>query len=150
MAKLVRWTPTHNLNQTLRTFDQMLDGFYRTNEDMQQAKSVLRPAMDIIETEENYTLRVDLPGLSPEDVNVEIEDSVLTISGEVNSSEEVEGERYHYRERRYGAFERSVRLGDQLDVSNVDATFDNGVLTIVLPKLPEAQPQRIKVQMAHA
>jgi HSP20 family protein len=80
------------------------------------------------------------------DVKVEVEDNILTVSGEVGDTVEKEGDRYHYRERSYGAFQRSVRLPGSVDTDKVDATFENGVLNIVLPKLPQAQPKQIAVK----
>jgi HSP20 family protein len=112
------------------------------------APPALRPALDVIEAEDALTVRVNLPGLSPEDVTIEIDGNLLTISGEFQSEIDEETERYHHRERRDGAFKRSLRLDDTLDQDNATATFDNGVLTLALPKLPEAQPKRITVQTA--
>jgi HSP20 family protein len=108
----------------------------------------VRPPMDVIENENGINIRVNLPGLSPDDVNIEIEGNLLTISGEVNNHTEKEGERYHYRERWSGSFKRSLRLADTLDTDNVEAVFENGVLNLALPKRPESQPKRIKVETA--
>jgi HSP20 family protein len=106
----------------------------------------LRPAMDVVENENGVSIRVDLPGIAPEDVNIEVEGNLLTISGSVESAVENEGERYHYQERRSGSFKRSLRLAETLDTENAEATFENGVLNLTLPKRPEAQPKRIKVE----
>lgn len=105
-----------------------------------------RPAMDVIEHENGVTLRLDLPGMAPDEVNVEVEGDRLTISGEMGNTAAQEGERYHRRERCGGAFKRSLRLADTLDAANINATFENGVLTLELPKRPESQPKRIKVE----
>lgn len=122
-ANVIRWTPA------ARTLEQ-----------------VLRPAMDVVENENAVTIRVDLPGLSPENVNIEVEGNLLTIAGSVENNVEKEGERFHYRERRSGNFKRSLRLADTLDTENAEASFDNGVLNLTLPKRPESQPKRIKVE----
>jgi len=79
-------------------------------------------------------------------VRVEVENDTLTISGEMGDTIEKEGERYHYRERRYGAFQRSVRLPNTLDTDKIEANFENGVLTVVIPKQPQAQPKQITVK----
>jgi HSP20 family protein len=111
-----------------------------------EAKDMMRPAMDVIENQGDITVRMDLPGLKPENVRVEIENDVLTISGEMGDTIEHEGDRYHYRERSYGSFQRSLRLPNTLDTENADASFENGVLTLVFPKQPQAQPKQIEVK----
>jgi len=79
-------------------------------------------------------------------VKVEIENETLTVSGELGDTVEREGDRYHYRERRYGSFQRSVRLPNTVDTDKIDASFENGVLNVVLPKLPQAQPKQISIK----
>lgn len=149
MVNLVRWNPRKT---DIRTFEQMFDELWRNPwnlwEEMAAGNraSALRPAMDVIENSDNVTIRIDLPGLSPDNVNIEVEGDLLTISGEMGDTVEREGEHYHYRERNYGSFKRSLRLPDTIDTENVDATFSNGVLNLVLPKRPEMQPKQIKVQ----
>ena len=106
---------------------------------------LFRPAMDLVEDENAYTVRLDLPGMDSDDVRVEIEDNTLTISGEMGDTVEQEGDRYHYRERYTGAFQRSVRLPNTLDAEKIEANFENGVLNVVLPKRPEVQPRKIQI-----
>lgn len=150
MANMVRWTPTRNP----RTLDRVLDDLWRSSWQQPEhvatdtARPLLRPAMDVAENEDQITVQVDLPGLRADDVTVEVEGDLLTISGERGEQRAGEQEQITHRERRYGAFKRSLRLGDQIDAENVAATFENGVLTLVLPKKPEAQPKRITVQRA--
>lgn len=156
MAKLVRWTPrTAGTQRNLSTFDRMFDEMWNTmygannaRYNTETARPVLRPAMDVVENEHAVIVRIDLPGIAPEDVNIEIDGDLLTINGELQSVEtdDEKAERYTYRERRFGAFKRSLRLADTLDTENAEATFENGVLALTLPKLPEAQPKRITVQ----
>jgi HSP20 family protein len=135
-----------------RMMDRLADDLWRTawarpgqswNE---AATPAFRPAMDVIEHEDGVSIRLDLPGMTPDDVNVEVEGDLLTISGEMGHTAEQEGERYHRRERYSGGFKRSLRLADTLDAANINATFTNGVLTLELPKRPESQPKRIKVE----
>ncbi|MBN1200359.1 MAG: Hsp20/alpha crystallin family protein [Anaerolineae bacterium] len=153
MVNLVRWTP--RTDSSLRSFDQMMNDLWQNAWGLRPAASasdtarpVLRPAMDVIEHEESVTVRVDLPGLSPDDVTIEIDGDLLTISGELAESVEEDSDRYHYRERCAGAFKRSLRLADTLDTEHVEATFEHGVLSVVLPKRPEVQPRRIQVETA--
>ena len=151
MRSLIRWNPRNEveINDPFRGFDQMFDDLWRNWPSRffsEGGTGLLRPAMDVIESDKDLTIRVDLPGLKPDDVKVEVEDNTLTVSGEVGDTVEKEGDRYHYRERSYGAFQRSVRLPGTVDTDKVDATFENGVLNIVLPKLPQAQPKQIAVK----
>jgi HSP20 family protein len=151
MRSLIRWNPRNDVevNDPFRGFDQMFDDLWRNwpaRFVSEGSTGLLRPAMDVIESDKDLTIRVDLPGLKPDDVKVEVEDNILTVSGEVGDTVEKEGDRYHYRERSYGAFQRSVRLPGSVDTDKVDATFENGVLNIILPKLPQAQPKQIAVK----
>jgi HSP20 family protein len=152
MKSLKRWNPRNEveLSDPFRPIDQLFDEMwrgwpYRLLEG-DTTRPFLRPAMDVVENENNITVRVDLPGLNRDDVRVEMEDNVLTIQGEMGDTVEKEGERYHYRERYSGSFQRSLRLPNGIDADKIDASFDNGVLNIVLPKLPQAQPKKIDIK----
>jgi HSP20 family protein len=152
MKSLKRWNPRNEveLSDPFRPIDQLFDEMWRNWPNRffegDTTRPFLRPAMDVVENEDNITVRVDLPGLSGDDVQVEMEDNVLTIRGEIGDTIEKEGERYHYRERYSGSFQRSLRLPNTIDANKVDASFDNGVLNIVLPKLPQAQPKKIDIK----
>jgi HSP20 family protein len=127
-------------------FDELWRGWPNRFLESDTARPFLRPAMDVVENDNNVTVRLDLPGLTSDDVHVEMEDNMLTISGEIGDTIEKEGDRYHYRERYSGSFRRSLRLPSTIDADKVDASFENGVLNIVLPKLPQAQPKKIDVR----
>ena len=152
MKSLTRWSPRNEveLSDPFRPIEQLFDEMWRNwpNRyfDGDTTRPFLRPAMDVVENEDNFTVRVDLPGLAGDDVHVEMEDNVLTIKGEIGDTIEKEGERYHYRERYSGSFQRSLRLPNTIDANKVDASFDNGVLNIVLPKLPQAQAKKIDIK----
>jgi HSP20 family protein len=151
MVSLTRWNPRNELEITdiFRPFEQMFEDLWRSwpiRYESDTVRPMVRPAMDVIESDNNLTVRVDLPGLKPDDVRVEVENDTLTISGEMGDTIEKEGERYHYRERRYGAFQRSVRLPNTLDTDKIEANFENGVLTVVIPKQPQAQPKQITIK----
>lgn len=146
---------------TLRNeIEDLFDDFYRTGwggwapyrrrgraPAMQSPASV--PTLDVIDKEDAVKLIADLPGLSEKDIDVEVSDKTLTISGE--KKEEVEegdeeGERY-VSERRFGRFVRSIALPEGIDQDNIDASFRNGVLTVRLPKKPEAQHPARKIEV---
>jgi HSP20 family protein len=103
------------------------------------------PPMDLLETNEHFVLRADLPGLGEGDVNIEVEDQTLTVSGERKSEHETNGEGYHRVERAFGSFARSLTLPKGVDPEGVAASFDRGVLEIRIPKPEERKPRRISI-----
>jgi HSP20 family protein len=106
------------------------------------------PAVDVFETEEAFVVRADLPGVDPKNVSLSIEDGYLTLKGEKAKGEDSRREGSWYRfERRYGSFVRSIALPDTVDPENVEATAENGVLTVTLPKREETKPRTIKVNV---
>ena len=109
------------------------------------SKNAWVPALDIRETEDRFEVTVDLPGMRSEDVEVTFEDGTLTIRGQREfTREEGEGQ-YHRIERSYGSFARSVRLPRVADPERIEASFDNGVLTVLVPKRDEAKARTIEV-----
>ena len=104
-----------------------------------------RPSADIAETAENITVKADLPGLEPKDIEVTLSGNLLTIKGEKKKEEEKKNKKYHYSERFHGMFERSFRLPAGVKMDKVEAKFDKGVLTITLPKTEETKTKEIKV-----
>ena len=101
--------------------------------------------MDLVETEEDFVLRADLPGLSEEDVNIELEDNVLTISGERKAAHEERKEGYYRVERASGAFSRSLTLPEGVDPERVRASFDRGVLEVRIPKPEQRKPRKVTI-----
>lgn len=106
------------------------------------------PTMDVAETEDEVTLKFELPGVSPEDIEVNVSGSVLTLTGEKREQHEDKRENCCYSERSFGRFSRSVQLPGTVDPGKVDASFKNGVLTVTIEKHPEAKPKRIAVRNA--
>lgn len=105
------------------------------------------PAVDVVENDDNYVLKAELPGMNKDDVKITLENNVLTIRGEKkNESEKKEGN-YHRIERSYGSFERSFTVPGSLKVDNIDAQYKDGVLTLTLPKAEEAKPKLIDVKV---
>ena len=103
------------------------------------------PAVNIIEREDAVVISADLPGLRPEDVEVTVEQGVLTVRGERKLEEANEGETYHRVERLYGVFERSFTLSNSVDTTKIDARFKNGEMTLTLPKREESKPRTVKI-----
>jgi HSP20 family protein len=102
-------------------------------------------ALDVYETDDAVVVKGALPGVRPEEVDISVTGDVLTIKGETKSEEETKDGNYHRRELRYGAFARSVALPTLVDHDKAEATFENGILTISLPKAEEVKPKSIKI-----
>jgi HSP20 family protein len=103
------------------------------------------PAMDLVEADDHFVLKVDLPGLGEDDVAIEVQDNVLTISGSREAEHERKEKGWHRLERRSGSFSRSLTLPDGVDADRVEANFDRGVLEIRVPKPEERKPRRISI-----
>ena len=105
------------------------------------------PAMDLVEAEEHYVLRVDLPGMDEEDVSIEIHDNVLTVSGERRDEQGETRHGWHRVERTFGSFSRSLTLPEGIDPDAVGAEFDKGVLSISVPKPEARKPRRVQISV---
>jgi HSP20 family protein len=105
------------------------------------------PAVDIYETGEAYAIEADLPGIDPKDIDVSVDDGVLSLRGERKLEKEVKEENYHRVERAYGMFSRSIRLPADADADNVKASYDNGLLKITVPKTAQEKPKSIPVKV---
>ncbi|MFW5877106.1 MAG: Hsp20/alpha crystallin family protein [Myxococcota bacterium] len=110
----------------------------------------LRPAVDIFEEEGAMKMLAELPGVRPEDVQIQVEDNVLTLTGERKLEHEDQKEGYHRVERAYGSFTRSFALPRTVDTTGIEAELKNGTLVITLPKRAESQPRRIEVKGGEA
>ena len=108
---------------------------------------VLTPPMDIEERGDHYQLRMDLPGLTKDDLQITLHDGLLSISGEKKVETEATEGKVHHRERWSGKFSRSLRLAKEINVDSIEAVMENGVLGLKLPFVPEAQPRKIEVQV---
>ena len=104
------------------------------------------PALDVEETDDGFTLHIELPGIAAEDVEVSMEENVLTVAGERDFYEDKTTDGFRRVERRFGRFHRAVRLPDRVDPDGVAATYRDGLLTITVPKAESAKPRRIQVE----
>jgi HSP20 family protein len=143
---LVRWDPIRELDSLQGDMNRLFDRFFeggRTANGSTARRWI--PAMDLVETEDHLVLRGDLPGMTEDDVDIEIKDSVLTVSGERKSESEDKSEGYHRVERSFGSFSRSLTLPQGIDPERVEAKFENGVLEVQIPKPAEAKPTRVQI-----
>lgn len=145
MSNLVRWNPFREMAEMQRALDRMFEDTWRGAWPTTFAGNTL--TLDVIETDTNYTASVALPGIEPDHINVKMQDDTLTISAELPQPALPDNARVLIQERPYGQFTRSVRLPQPVQTDKVEATYENGVLTLVLPKLPEVQPKQISVKV---
>jgi HSP20 family protein len=145
MASLIRWEPVRELGTIQGDMNRLFNSFFTPSFANGAALRRWVPAMDLVEKEGQYVLRADLPGLSESDVNIEFDKNVLTISGERKSEQESRKAGYYRVERSYGSFRRSLTLPEGVDPEAINATFENGVLEVTVPK-PEQHTAR-KVQI---
>ena len=103
------------------------------------------PAIDLVVTDDHFVLMVDLPGLDKDDVEIEVKDGLLTVSGERKAEHEERKDGYHRVERAYGSFSRSLSLPQGVDADQVQADFDKGVLEVRIPKPAERKPHRVQI-----
>ncbi len=155
MAKLARWQPITELerwfDQFDRMFDRMLERFFREWErpwGLERRWTIWSPAVEVVETSDAYIVRAELPGVKPEDIEVTLQDDILTIRGKRERSEERKDETIHIVERAYGEFARSLRIPADVKAEAVEATYKDGILEVRLPKSEESKPRRIEVKAA--
>jgi HSP20 family protein len=142
---LVRWDPVRELDTLQTDMNRLFDRFFGAPAANGSAARRWIPAMDLTETDDSLLLRADLPGVSEDDVEIEVKDGVLTISGERKNEHEEKGEGFHRVERSFGRFSRALNLPDGIDAEQVEAKFDNGVLEVRIPKPEETQPTRVQI-----
>ncbi len=148
---LVPWTPKQSGLISDRDFDQLFNWAFGTpaKGSVTTSRSFM-PAIDFVEEKDRYVIHVDLPGLSKDEIDLSFQDGVLSIRGERKDSKaettEEEGTKVLRRERIFGTFERRVRLPENVDASKISARFENGVLALEVPFLPEAQPVKLQIQ----
>ena len=125
-----------------RDVDRLFDAFFGTDRD-QSRRWV--PPVDLVEAEDHFLLKADLPGLSDEDVSIEVQDGTLTISGERRAEHEAHERGWYRIERSFGSFSRSLTLPDGVDADAISARFENGVLEVSIPKPEERKPRRVEI-----
>jgi HSP20 family protein len=116
------------------TFNSILDNFFNETNSKTGRINKFRPSADVVETDKGYEIEVSLPGIEKNDINIDVNEGTLTISGERKLENEVEGKNYHMVETSYGSFSRSFRIPKLVDSSKIDASYKNGILKVDLPK----------------
>lgn len=149
MSNIIRRSPFFELNslqdRVNQLFNQTFGGFENFGFEQPLTSENFLPPVDISEDDHNITLQAEIPGVKQEDLNITLENNVLTISGERKFKEEEKKENFHRIERRYGKFTRSFTLPASVNAENVNATFENGLLNITLPKREEFKAKQITI-----
>jgi HSP20 family protein len=149
---LVRWAPSREINAIQDEVNRLFGSFFDNATPLAPTNRITRgfvPAIDIVENGDGYVLHVDLPGMSEQDVKLEVLDGVLTISGERKTEHDEKQDGYRRIERLAGSFSRSLVLPEGVSADSLSASFDNGVLTITVPKPPEVKPQPVQINVAN-
>ena len=143
MRALMPWTGMPSFRQEMEKFferfgDMKLDELATTGE--------WAPSMDVSETKEAFVVKAEVPGMDPKDIQISLQEQLLTMKGEKHQEKEEKEERYYRMERSYGSFTRTVRLPVAVDGTKVTAAFKNGLLTVTLPKTPAAKGTTIPIK----
>jgi len=147
MSSLMRWDPFRDTLSLRNAMDRLFeDSFVTPRLGWIAPASAAGMALDVYETKEQVVIKAALPGVKPEETEVTITGDTLTIRGESKEEKEIEEENYIRKERHFGSFARSVTLPAGLEADKAEATFENGVLTLKIPKSEQVKPKSIKVK----
>ena len=142
-----RWQPFSELMSLRQAMDRLFeDSFVRPSRLLGTLGEAAAPAIDIYQTPDEVVVKAALPGMKAEDISIDITSDTLNIKGESKAKQEIKKEDYLYQEGRYGAFSRGVVLPGGLQSDKVEATLEDGVLTLIIPKAEEVKPKAIKVK----
>ena len=142
---LTRFDPFQEMMTLRRAMDRMFDGNISPESNWQQP-SAWGLALDVVENQDAFVVKASVPGINPDDLEITYNNDTLTIKGEIKADETVEEANYHLRERRSGAFVRSLILPYKINAEAIDAAYTAGVLTLTLPKAEEVKPKRIAIK----
>jgi HSP20 family protein len=148
MTTITRIDPFRELATLQDRFNSLFENFAETSGTEQLARGTFVPPVDIYEDEHNLVLKLEIPGVNEDDLNVSLENNTLSVSGERKFEKEEKEENFHRIERRFGSFTRTFRLPNTVDPEKVEAGYDKGILKVTLGKRAEAKPKQIKVGSA--
>lgn len=146
MTKMIRWQPMSDLVSLRDAMDRLFEDSFVTPRTWATPFASSEPNLDVYETGNEVVVKATLPGIKPEDVDITLTGDVLTITGETKEETEQTDKNYIRRERRYGSFSRTVALPEGLEGDKADAKFENGVLTLSIPKSEQIKPKKIQVK----
>jgi HSP20 family protein len=143
MRALTPWT---GLSTMKKEMDRLFERFWEGDFPQFPAFGEWAPALDVSETKDAVTVKAEVPGMDPKDIQLSLQEQVLTLRGEKKQEKDEKDEHYYRAERSYGAFARAIRLPAPVDSSKVTASFKNGLLTVTLPKAPAAKGNTIQIK----
>lgn len=146
MTQMTRTTPSRSLRNLQREVDDIFDRFFGRSSGDGSESAVWAPQTDLVETDDTYRIHLDVPGMSKEDISINLQNNTLTVSGTRSSERRDEGEEYVRVERAMGNFHRTFTLPETVDADNIEATYDNGVLNIHVPKTEGSTRKQIEIQ----
>ena len=144
MSNLIRWEPAREMMTLREAMDRLFDDAFTRLLSLRDAWSV--PAIDMYQTDDEIVVKAALPGIKADEVQINITGEVLTLKREVEHEEEKKEKAWHIREQRYGSFERSIVLPTDVVADKAKADFENGILTVTLPKAEEVKPKIISIK----
>jgi len=148
-SDLMEWRPFREVSRLRREMDSLWDDYFGSGRrGLQPLQAVFAPAVDVKETAEAVVVKAEVPGMDAKEINISVTGNVLTIKGEKKSEREEKEENYHLVERSYGSFSRSLTLPAAVDLDNIEAKYDKGVLTVTCPKKEEVKPKPIEIKTA--
>lgn len=144
MSNLIRWEPARDFVTLREAMDHLFDDAFTRPLTVRDGWSA--PAVDMYQTDDEVVVKVSIPGFKAEDVQINVTGDILTLKGEMKHEEEKKDKAWHIREQRWGSFERSLALPTEVVADKAKAEFENGILTVTLPKAEEVKPKTITVK----
>jgi len=145
---LMQWEPLSELGTIQTEMNRLFNTFFENPTGVGNGARRWLPAMDLVETDDDFVLRADLPGMSEDDVTIELQGTVLTLSGERKSEHDGDGTGFYRLERGWGQFTRSLTVPEGIDPEGITARFDRGILELHIPKPEQQKPRRISIAAA--
>ena len=146
MSNLTRWEPAREMMTLREAMDRLFDDAFTRPLSVRDGWSMATPAIDMYQTDNDVVVKASIPGIKAEEVQINVTGDVLTLKGEAKKEEERTDRAWHIREQRFGSFERSIVLPTDVKSDKAEAVFENGILTITLPKADEVKPRTINIK----
>lgn len=145
---IIRWRPLAEVDSLRHEMNRLFDSFFKSDIESGEELSTWYPMVDVKETKDDFVVSVEIPGISKDDVKINVSENTLTIKGEKKQEKKEADHNFHRIERRYGSFQRSFTLPTQIEDGKVKASYKDGVLTITLPKKEEVKPKEIPITVS--
>jgi len=145
--ELTPWRPFTELSSLRREMDRLWENFFGERPLARVWEREWAPSLDMSETKDNFVVKVEVPGIDAKDIDISLTGDVLTIKGEKKQEKEEKEEDYHFVERSYGGFSRSVRLPAEVESRKIKASYKNGILRVTLPKSEKVKAKEVKIKV---